>query len=109
MEATLGLWLTIIACGVVTFLSRYAFIAVHGRVIMPDWFTRALSFVPVAVLSAIIAPALMIQADVLNTTLLNPRLIAGLAAIMVAWRTKNVMVTIVVGMLLLWGLQYLIG
>ncbi|MCC7163047.1 MAG: AzlD domain-containing protein [Anaerolineae bacterium] len=109
MEATLGLWLTILAAGVATFLIRLSFIAVHGRVIMPDWFNRALTFVPVTVLSAIIVPELVMTDGVVNFSPLNARLIAGIAAILVAWHTKNVMVTIVVGMLLLWGMQYFFG
>ena len=109
MEATLGLWLTILASGLVTYLIRLSFIAVHGRVTMPGWFNRALTFVPVAVLSAIIVPELVMQDGAVNLSPLNARLVAGIVAIFVAWRTKNVMVTIVVGMLLLWGLQYLAG
>lgn len=105
MEANLNLWLTIIACGIVTFLIRFSFIAIHGRVTMPDWFTRALTFVPIAVLSAITMPEILIQDNVVDVSILNPRLIAGIAAALVAWRTKNVMVTIGVGMVVLWGLQ----
>ena len=109
MEATLGLWLTILASGLVTYLIRLSFIAVHGRVTMPGWFNRALTFVPVAVLSAIIVPELVMQDGAVNLSPLNARLVAGIVAVFVAWRTKNVMVTIIVGMLLLWGLQYLAG
>lgn len=105
MEANLNLWLTIIACGIVTFLIRFSFIAIHGRVTMPDWFTRALTFVPIAVLSAITMPEILIQDNVVDVSILNPRLIAGIAAALVAWRTKNVMLTIGAGMVVLWGLQ----
>lgn len=107
MEATLSLWLTIIACGVVTFLLRLTFIALHGRVTMPEWFTRALTFVPVAVLSSITLPEILLQNGSLNLSPLNPRLLAAVVAVLVAWRTKNVTVTIVVGMLTLWGIQFL--
>lgn len=105
MEANLNLWLTIIACGIVTFLIRFSFIAIHGRVTIPDWFTRALTFVPIAVLSAITMPEILIQDNVVDVSILNPRLIAGIAAALVAWRTKNVMLTIGAGMVVLWGLQ----
>lgn len=107
MEATLNLWLTIIACGIVTFLIRLSFIALHGRVTMPDWFTRALTFVPVAVLSAITLPEILFQNDALNVSLFNPRLLAGIAAVLVAWRAKNVWATIAVGMIVLLGIQFL--
>ncbi len=106
MEATLNLWLAILACGIVTFLIRLSFIAIHGRVTMPLWFTRALTFVPVAVLSAITLPEILIQNDALNFSLLNPRLLAGIVAVLVAWRTKNILATIAVGMLILLTLQF---
>lgn len=106
MESSLNLWLTIIACGIVTFLIRFSFIAIHGRVTMPEWFTRALTFVPIAVLSAITLPEILIQDGGINFSPFNARLIAGIIAVIVAWRTKNVLVTIVVGMLILWGLQF---
>lgn len=106
MEATLNLWLTILACGIATFLIRLSFIAVHGRVTMPVWFTRALTFVPVAVLSAITLPEILIQNDAVTLSLWNPRLWAGLLAVLVAWRTRNVWATIAVGMAAMWALQF---
>lgn len=108
MESSLNLWLTIIACGIVTFLIRFSFIAIHGRVTMPEWFTRALTFVPIAVLSAITLPEILIQDDGINFSPFNARLLAGIIAVIVAWRTKNVLLTIVVGMLVLWGIQFLV-
>ena len=44
----------------------------------------------------------------LDISLSNVRLLAGLAATLVAWRTKNVLLTIGVGMAALWILQALI-
>lgn len=107
MEASLSSWLTIIACGIVTFLIRLSFIALHGRVLMPEWFTRALTFVPVAVLSAITLTEILIRNDALDISPLNPRLLAAVVAVLVARRTKNVTVTIVAGMIALWVMQFL--
>jgi branched-subunit amino acid transport protein len=74
---------------------------------MPKAVERALRFVPVAVLTAIFLPELVYVQEDLVVSYRNPRLIAGLLAIVVAWRTKNVMYTIVIGMLTLWFLQYI--
>lgn len=109
MSQTAILWFTILAAGVLTFLTRLSFIALHERIRLPEWVTRALTFVPIAVLSAIILPELVIQDNALYLALGNFRLWAGLAAAVVAWRTKNVWLTIAVGMLVLWGLTYLLG
>ncbi len=105
----LTLWLAVFAAGVLTYLTRLSFIAIHGRVQLPEWFTRALTFVPVAVLSAIVLPELLIRNDALDVSVGNARLGAGLLAAVVAWQTKNVWLTIGVGMLGLWGLDFFLN
>ena len=67
---------------------------------------RALQFVPPAVLTAIIAPELFLQDGSLSLSLANGRLVAGLIAILVAWRTKNVVLTILTGMAAMWLIQW---
>jgi branched-subunit amino acid transport protein len=57
-----------------------------------------------AVLSAIILPALLLPHGTLALSYSNARLIAGIVAVIVAWRTKNVFVTLIVGM----GTLYLV-
>jgi branched-subunit amino acid transport protein len=109
MDTTLVLFLTILAAGIITFLTRLSFIALHNRVTMPSWFTLALTFVPVAVLSAITLPEILVQNDALNLSPLNPRLLAGIAAALVAWRTKNIWATIGVGMAVLLGVQFVLN
>lgn len=94
-------WLMVIAAGVLTFLTRLSFIALLGRLNPPVWLTRLLSFVPPAVLSAIIFRDVLIQNGALISTVANPKLLAALVAGGVAWRTKNALLTILVGMVVL--------
>lgn len=100
-------WLTIIAAGALTYLTRLSSIVLYGKFEMPDQVERALRFVPVAVLSAIFLPELLFLQGELAFSIRNPRLLAGLIATLVAWRTKNVVYTIVSGMLTLWVLQFI--
>lgn len=100
-------WLTIIAAGLLTYATRLSSIILYGRFEMPNQVERALRFVPVAVLTAIFFPELTYIQEELMLSFRNPRLLAGLLAIFVAWRTRNVMYTIVIGMLTLWILQFL--
>jgi branched-subunit amino acid transport protein len=99
------LWLTIIAMGVVTYALRLSLIALLGRFEVPPLVSRGLRFVPPAVLSAIFVPELLQPGGKLNLSLGNARLLAGLLAMLVAWRTRNVLLTVGVGMLALWILQ----
>lgn len=101
----LPVWLLFIAMAVGTFALRFSFIYLFGKVEMPEWLRRALRFVPASVLAALVFPALTYPNGVLDLTLGNIRLLAGIGGALVAWRTKNVMWTIVVGMVLFWILQ----
>jgi branched-subunit amino acid transport protein len=103
--STLALWLTIVGAGAVTFALRLSFIALLGRVEMPLYFGRALRFVPAAVLTAVVIPLLFYEDGALDASLGNERLLAGLFAALIAWRTKNVLFTLGGGMAALWALQ----
>ncbi len=104
----MSIWVTMAAAGLLTFLIRLSFIFLMDRITVPDWFSRALRFVPLAVLSAIILPALLERGGSLDVSLRNPQIYAGIIAIAVAWKTKNVILTIVAGMAALLILQALI-
>lgn len=101
------IWLAILGMGLITFGLRLSFLALSGRLAAPDWLTRALRFVPVAVLTALVVPAIIYREGVLSLSLSNERLIAGLLAAIVAWRTRSVLATLVVGMGGVWLLQAL--
>ena len=98
-------WLTMLAMGVVTYATRLSLIVLLDRVAIPKAAQRALRFVPLAVLSAIIFPEILRPNGLLLVSLGNPRLLAGLVAVLVAWRSKNVLLTIGLGMGVFWGLQ----
>jgi len=101
------IWLTIIAAGILTYAIRLSFILLYGQIRMPSQIERALRFVPPAVLTAIFIPELILNDGNPFLSFGNARLLAGMLAIVVAWRTKNVIYTIVIGMLALWILQFL--
>jgi branched-subunit amino acid transport protein len=93
-----NIWITLIIIGLLTFLTRLSFIVLLERWQPPDWVQRALRFVPVAVLTAIFVPELVLRDGRMVTTVADPRLLAGLLAVLIAWRTKNVLLTILIGM-----------
>ena len=99
----MNLWLLVIIIGIITFSLRLSFFALMGRLTLPDWLHRALRFVPASVLAAIVVPELLAPGGVFN--LASPRLIAGILASIIAWRTQNAPLTLGVGMISLWALQ----
>jgi len=103
-----AVWALVAAIGAVTFAIRLSFIALFGRLDrVPPRVERALRFVPAAVLSALVVPALVTVRATPHATLLDDRLLAGLVAGAVAWRTEDIFATIAAGMVALWVLRIL--
>jgi branched-subunit amino acid transport protein len=98
-------WLIIILGGILTYLTRLSFILLVPPERLPEAFRRGLRLVPPAVLSALILPELLFRDETLNFNFQNERLLAGVIAAIIAWRTRNTWLTIGVGMLMLWGLS----
>jgi branched-subunit amino acid transport protein len=92
----------------VTFLERGLFIVFLGKRELPAFFRRALHYVPAAVLAAIVTPALF-RASGVDFGPVDVRLLAGILAAAVAWRTRSVLATFAVGMTVLWTLTWLAG
>ncbi|MDH3942782.1 MAG: AzlD domain-containing protein [Anaerolineae bacterium] len=95
----------ILGMAAVTFGVRYPVLSLTSRIRLPGLIQRALRFVPAAVLSAIIFPAALIQENQLDLHFDNARLYASLITAIIAWRTRNLLLTIVSGMaaFFLWG------
>jgi branched-subunit amino acid transport protein len=98
MELT-TVWLLILGLALASFIPRASFILLFARWPVPPLLRHSLRYVPAAVLSAILVPALVLTDGALDIG--NPRLAAGILAGLIAWRTRNTLATIVAGMLAL--------
>jgi branched-subunit amino acid transport protein len=103
------LWLMLFVIGAITYAIRLSCIGLLGQKDMPALLLKALRFVPITVLPAIILPELFLRNNALALSLQNPRWIAGILAGFVAWRTRNVLLTIATGMVALWALEFALG
>ncbi|MGB1177548.1 MAG: AzlD domain-containing protein, partial [Candidatus Puniceispirillaceae bacterium] len=75
---------------------------------LPGWLQDALGFVPIAVLTAIIVPAVVIAPEGGLALAGNARLPAALLATTVALVTRSVLATIATGLAALWCLDWLV-
>lgn len=105
--ATWEIWLVMGVAGVGTLALRYSFIGLLQRGVdeIPESVRRALRLIPAAVMAALVAPSLTHPQTVFDP--FNERMVAGMVAALVAWRTKNVLATISAGIAALWVLQAL--
>jgi branched-subunit amino acid transport protein len=105
----MNIWLVMLIGGLITFGMRFSLIFLFGKFEIPETMRKALHYVPPAVLSAIILPELLYHSNQLDLSLGNTRLLAGIVAILVAWFSKNTLLTILAGMIALLLLQLFIG
>jgi branched-subunit amino acid transport protein len=96
----MDIWLIILGMALVTFLPRVLPLVALRAEDLPPSLQKGLRYVPIAVLSAIVAASYLPSEDWLRFTL-DERLLAGLIAIGVAWYSKSTLLTISFGMLAL--------
>ena len=102
------IWLVMIACGLLTFTTRFVMFSGLAPRRLPDWLEDALGFVPIAVLTAIIVPAVVTAPDGNLFLVGNSRLPAAVIAVSVALITRSVLATIATGLAALWCLEWLV-
>jgi branched-subunit amino acid transport protein len=102
-------WIVILGVALVTFLLRASFIVFADPHRFPHAFRQALTFVPPAVLAAIVVPGLLLHEGAIDLTLANPRWISGVLAILAAALGRNALAAIATGMGSLWLLQWAMG
>jgi len=103
------LWLLILGMAAITFATRYSLFA-RPELRFPAVVRQGLHFVPVAVLSAIVVPGMLLpDGQHLALRLDNAYLLAGLAAILIAALSRNLLATIGGGLLVFFALRWALG
>lgn len=93
---TTRIWTAIILSGLGTYAMRASFLVfAHRLADVPPSVQRLLRQIPPAALASIVLPALLRPETQID--LWQPRFVAGVAAALVAWRTRNIALTLVVG------------
>ena len=93
----------VIGMGIVSFAPRWIPLFFLSKRQMPKWLIEWLELIPVAILSALLLPALVTNS---LPRVFNPfsiEMLVALPTFAFAWFTKSLGGTLVVGMLLYWG------
>ena len=101
------IWATIAVLVVATAATRSSFWLVGHHVTIPKRVQEILRYAPACALAAIIAPDLLLNNGQLQLELANYKLLAGIASIAFYVFTKNMLQTIVFGMVALTALRLL--
>jgi branched-subunit amino acid transport protein len=99
-------WLTLLGMALVTLATRaIPLLAMRGE--LPGWLGRWLGYVPVAVFTALALRPLAVTSGAAPQLMAGAPLVAGVVGALVAWRTSNVLATIVAGMAAYWAIRML--
>jgi branched-subunit amino acid transport protein len=100
------LWL-LLGMAIVTFLPRFLPMAFLTRRAIPEKMKIGLDYIPVAILSAIVFPLLFSPSH--GKVGFEPQLLlAALPVFIFAHRMKNLWGSVILGMLIYWGLGYIL-
>lgn len=108
----MNLWtglVTIVGLAAITLLTRGFFLLPRDEIPLPAWLRQGLRYAPLAALTAVVAPEIVLTQGQLIGTWKDPRLFAAVAgAGWYFWR-RGILGTIVAGMTVLLGLRFGLG
>ncbi len=105
VEATVA----IIGLALITVVTRSFFLISDRELILPDWIKRGLRYAPLAALTAVLAPEIVMSHGHFIDTWKDARLFAVLAASAWFFWRRDILGTIVAGMAVLLPLKLLLG
>lgn len=89
---------TIVALGAITVITRGFFFLSERDWTLPHWAQRGLQYAPIAALSAVVIPEIVMTNGVMIQTWMDARLFAAAAGAAWFFRQRGVLGTILVGM-----------
>lgn len=94
------LWMfgVIIGLAAVTVVARSFFFLSNQDWQLPHWAQRGLQYAPIAALSAVVVPEIVMSQGELITTWQDARLFAALAGVVIYFARRDVLLTIIGGM-----------
>ncbi|XXJ20433.1 AzlD domain-containing protein [Desulfovibrio caledoniensis] len=102
-------FLTIVGMLAVTYIPRMVPLVALASRTLPEPVVRWLSYVPAAVLSSMLFPALLLKDGSVDVSPDNYFLWAAVPAFILAWRTKSFFGTVALGMALVAAARYFIA
>jgi len=101
--------LVVLGMGLVTYIPRWVPLFFLSQRRLPLWLIEWLDLIPVAILSALIFPDLFTTSEPRHLELVQIKSLVALPTLLFSLKTKSLGGTVVVGMILYWLADKLIG
>ena len=101
-------WTSIFIAGFITYLTRMGMITLISKDVFNENFRKILSYVPSVVFPSIIFPGVLLDDYGSLVTIMDPKIYGALTAIIVGYFSRNVILTIILGMASYWFLIFIV-
>ena len=108
IKKKMSIWFSIIIAGLINYLTRLVSVLAINPKKMSERTKKILTYVPSAVFPAIIFPAVFLNQENQLTQLNDPKVIAILISFIIGIITKNLIITILAGLITFWTIIFLI-
>ncbi|MDC6398192.1 AzlD domain-containing protein [Lactiplantibacillus pentosus] len=98
--------ITILLCGLVTWLSRIVPFAIIKNLTVPHWLINFLSFVPVAIMTAIFVESLLVYHAGHWPGFNLPNIYASIPAMLAGVLTKSLLAVVITGIVAMAALRF---
>ena len=108
----MGYWegaIVVVGLALITVITHGLFFLTNREIPIPDWLRQGLRYAPLAAMAAVVLPEIVMQQGQLIHTAQDARPYAALAAAGWFWWRRDILGTIVVGMLVLLPLRLGLG
>ena len=102
------IWPVIFLSGILTYATRFLPLSKIMPKNLPKFVQQGLQYVSIAVLTPIIINSILISDNDFIISENNPKIYAALAAIAVALISKSILITLIVGLSVLWIFEFII-
>lgn len=99
----------ILLCALVTVIPRVVPLMLIGRVQYPPVVVAWLRHIPIAVITALLCQDTLLRDSTLPTTWMDARLLAGLITLILAFITRSILLTVILGMAVYVLLRFWLG
>ena len=104
----MSIWISIIIAGIINYLTRLGSLLIINPKKMSSKTKQVLNYVPSAVFPTIIFPAVFLSTEGNIVAIDDPKVIALLIAFITGYLSKNLIITILSGLISYWILIYFI-
>ena len=101
------IFILILGMGIVTFIPRFLPMAFLTRWVIPERVKMGLGYIPISILSAIVFPILFFN-EAGKVEIQPSYLLSAIPVFIFAWKVKSLWASVILGMLIYWGLGFII-